>query len=100
MNTFRPMSPFLVLPMVVFMWLCAASSVAAEDPMRLLEGAMIVVPAGKPAPMADASDDTLTACLTRIPAQTTPQERLTAQNLCQQEEATRQVVPLVRKEGD
>jgi hypothetical protein len=69
--------------------------------MRLLEGAMIVAPIGKPAPMADASNDTLTACLTRIPAhQMTSQQRLTAQNLCQQEEATRQVVPLVRKEGD
>ena len=100
MNTFRPMSPFLVLPMVVFMWLCAISSLAAEDDIRLLEGAMIVVPTGKPAPMADATDDTLTACLTRIPAQITPQQRLTAQNLCQQEEATRPVVPLVRKEGD
>lgn len=100
MNTFRPMSPFLVLPMVVFVWLCAVSSVAAEDDMRLVEGAMIVAPTGKPASVADASDDTLTACLTRIPTQTSPQQRLTAQIICQQEEATRQFVPLVRKEGE
>lgn len=105
MNTFRRMSsfvvlPFLVLPMVTFMWLCAVSSVAAEDDMRLVEGAMILAPTGKPASVAEASDDTLTACLTSIPAQMSPQQRLTAQLICQQEEATRQFVPLVRKEGE
>jgi hypothetical protein len=100
MNTFRRMSPFVVLPMVTFMWLCAVSSVAADDDIRLVEGAMILAPTGKLASMGNASDDTLTACLTRIPAQISPQQRLTAQSVCQQEEATRQVVPLVRKEGD
>ena len=61
---------------------------------------MIVAPKEEIARIANASDDTLTACLTRIPAQMTTQQRTTAQQICQMEETARQLVPLVEKEGN
>ena len=70
----------------------AISPLSAED--SLIEGAMIVAPKEESARIAHVSDDTLTACLTRIPAQMTPQQRMAAQQVCQIEETTRQLVPI------
>lgn len=68
---------------------------------RLLEGAMILAPPGESARMANDSDDTLTACLARIPAQVTPQQRMLAQQMCQNEETTRKLPPVVvEKKGN
>jgi hypothetical protein len=61
---------------------------------------MIVAPKEEIARIANISDDTLTACLARISAQLSTQQRMTAQQICQIEETTRQLVPLVEKEGN
>ena len=61
---------------------------------------MIVAPKEEIARIANASDDTLTACLTRISVRMTTQQRMTAQQICRIEETTRQLVPLVEKEGN
>jgi hypothetical protein len=73
--------------------------VRAED--RLLEGAMILAPAGESARMANDANDKLTTCLARIPAQLSPQQRLSAQQMCQNEETTRKLLSVVvEKEGN
>jgi len=98
MNTYLRMSRFVLISMATFAWSGLVLPLRAED--RLVEGAMIVAPNEEIARIANASDDTLTACLTRIPAQMTTQQRTTAQQICQMEETTRQLVPLVEKEGN
>ena len=87
-----------LLFMVEVMLVGAVLPVRAED--RLLEGAMILAPAGESARMANDSHDTLTACFARIPAQVTPQQRMLAQQMCHNEETTRKLRPLVEKEGN
>ena len=59
---------------------------------------MIVAPKEEIARIANASDDTLTACLTRIPVQMTTQQRTTAQQICQMEE-TSEAVSATRRKG-
>ena len=98
MKTPISISTAVWLSMMTFIWSGAALSVRAED--RLVEGAMILAPRGEDPRMANFSDDTLTACLAKIPTQLSPQQRLSAQQICQQEEAKRQFVPLEVKEGD
>ena len=99
MKTYLRMNRFVLLSMAAFAWSWVVlQSLRAED--RLVEGAMIVAPKEAIARLANASDDTLTACLTRIPVQMTTQQRMTAQQICQIEETTRQLVPLVEKEGN
>jgi len=98
MNTYLRMSRFVLISMATFAWSMVVLPLRAED--RLVEGAMIVAPNEEIARIANASDDTLTACLTRIPAQMTTQQRTAAQQICQMEETTRQLVPLVEKEGN
>lgn len=85
-----------LLFMVEVMSVGTVSPVRPAD--RLLEGAMILAPAGPSAGMANDSDDTLTACLARIPAQVTPQQRMLAQQMCQNEEAMRKLIPPAVKE--
>jgi hypothetical protein len=93
------MKTYLMLILVAtFAWAVVVLPLRAED--RLVEGAMIVAPKEEIARIANTSDDTLTASLTRIPAQMTTHQRMTAQQTCQREETTRQLVPLVEKEGN
>ena len=98
MKTCVGMNRFVLISMAAFAWSGVVLPLRAED--RLVEGAMIVVPKEEIARVANGSDDTLRACLTRIPVQMTTQQRLTAQQICQIEETTRQLVPLVEKEGN
>ena len=88
--------PLVLVSSVMLMLVGTVLPVHPED--RLLEGAMILAPAGEFARMANDSDDTLTACLARIPAQVTPQQRMLTQQMCQNEEATRKLVPPAVKE--
>jgi hypothetical protein len=88
-----------LLFMVEVMLVGTVLPVRAED--RLLEGAMILAPVGESARMANDANDTLTTCLARIPAELPPQQRLLAQQMCQNEETTRKLLPVVvEKEGD
>jgi hypothetical protein len=98
MKTYLRMNRFVLLSMATVAWSGVVSPLRAED--RLVEGAMIVAPNEEIVRIVNASDDTLTACLTRIPVQVTTQQRMTAQQSCQIEETTRQLVPLVEKEGN
>ena len=98
MKTYLMMNRFVLIAMATVAWSGVVWPLRAED--RLLEGAMIVAPNEESVRIANVSDDTLTACLTRIPVQMTPQQRMTAQQVCQIEETTRQLVPLVDKEGN
>ena len=98
MTIYLGMNRFVLIAMTTLAWFGAVLPVSAED--SLVEGAMIVAPKEESARIANASDDTLTVCLTRIPAQMTPQQRMAAQQVCQIEETTRQLVPLVDKEGN
>jgi hypothetical protein len=98
MKTYLRMNRFVLISMTIIAWSGVVLPLRAED--RLVEGAMIVAPNEETDRIAHASDDTLTACLTRIPVQMTTQQRMTAQRICQIEETTRQLVPLVEKEGN
>jgi hypothetical protein len=98
MKTYLGMNRFVLISMAAFASVGAVSPLDAED--RLVEGAMIVAAKEESARIANASDETLTACLTRIAARMTPQQRMTAQQICQIDETTRQLVPLVEKEGN
>ena len=86
MKTYLRMNRFMLIAMATVAWSGVVLPLRAED--SLVEIVRI----------ANASDDTLTACLTRIPVQMTTQQRMTAQQTCQIEETTRQLVPLVEKE--
>lgn len=88
--------PLVLVSSVMLMLIGTVLPVRPED--RLLEGAMILAPAGQSARAANDSDDTLTACLARIPAQVTPQQRMLAQQMCQNEEATGKLTPPAVKE--
>ena len=98
MKTSLGMNRFVLISMAAFAWSGVVWPLRAED--RLVEGAMIVAPKEEIARIANASDDTLTACLTRIPVQMTTEQHMTAHQICQIEETTRQLVPLVEKEGN
>ena len=98
MKTYLGMNRFVLISMATFALSGVVLPLRAED--RLVEGAMIVAPKEEIVGIANTSDDTLTACLARISAQMTTQQRMTAQQICQIEETTRQLVPLVEKEGN
>lgn len=98
MTIYLGMNRFVLIALTSLAWFGAVLPVSAED--RLVEGAMIVAPKEEIARIANPSDDTLTVCVMRIPAQMTPQQRMAAQQVCQIEETTRQLVPLVDKEGN
>jgi hypothetical protein len=59
----------------------------------LVEGAMILAPAGERGSVASAVDDTLKACLARIPDRAAPGQRTSAQQRCEEDEMTRKLVP-------
>jgi len=98
MKTYLRMNRFVLIAMATVAWSGFVLPLRAED--SLVEGAMIVAPNEEIVRIANASNDTLTACLTRIPVQMTTQQRMTAQQTCQIEETTRQLVPLEEKEGN
>jgi hypothetical protein len=98
MRMYLGMNRFVLIAMTTLAWFGGVMPLSAED--SLVQGAMIIAPKEESARIANASNDTLTVCLTRIPVQMTPQQRMTAQQVCQIEETTRQLVPLVEKEGN
>jgi hypothetical protein len=98
MKIYLGMNQFVLISVTTLAWFGAVLPLCAED--SLVEGAMIVGPKEEITRIINAADDTLTACLMRIPAQMAPQQRMTAQQVCQIEETTRQLVPLVEKEGN
>ena len=57
---------------------------------ELVQGAMIMAPVREvDVVAADATEDTLTACLARIPFNTTVEQRLLAETTCAHEETAR-----------
>jgi len=97
MNTSRTIKRLVLLSIVMFILAWTVLPVYGED--RLVEGAMILAPVEGPIPMGNTSEDTLESCLARIPERVTPEQRMVAQQICQQEEATRKLEPLAVK-GD
>lgn len=87
----------LVLLSIAMVMLVALVPIHADG--GLVEGAMILAPE-QPQATGKITDDTLTACLARIPAQVTLQQWMLAEKNCQIEETVRQLVPLQVKEGD
>ena len=66
--------------------------------IQFVEGAMVFAPIEAPSVMASgAVEDTLKACLSRIPANASAGQRMLAEQSCQSEEATRKVVSLAPK---
>jgi hypothetical protein len=86
MKTYLRMNRFVLISIAAFAWSGIVLPLRAEH--RLVEGTMIVAPTEVIARIANASDDRLTACLTRIPVQMTTQQRMTAQQICKIEETT------------
>ena len=82
----------VLLSGVTFMLAATVSPVDAED--RLVEGAMILAPVEGRSRMGNIFDDTLEACLARIPERVTPEQRMLAHQVCHEEEATRELEPL------
>ncbi|HEY3474906.1 MAG TPA: hypothetical protein VGK56_09870 [Anaerolineales bacterium] len=97
MNTVLTKKRLLLLAIVMVMSLGAVVPIRVEG--GLVEGAMILAPV-QPQGTENITDDLFTACLARIPAQATLQQRMLAEKKCQTEETARQLVPLVLKEGD
>ena len=98
MNTFRTIKRLVLVSIVMLILTGTMLSVYAED--RLVEGAMILAPVESLNRIGKLSEDTLESCLGRIPERVTPEQRMVAQQICQQEEAKRQLVPLEGKRGD
>jgi hypothetical protein len=73
------------------MLVATVSPVDAED--RLVEGAMILAPVEGLNRMGTIWEDTLEACLARIPQRVSPEQRMLAQQVCHEEEVTRKLVP-------
>jgi len=97
MNTVLTKKRLVLLSIVMVMLLGAVVPIRVEG--GLVEGAMILAPV-QPQGTENITDDLFTACLARIPAQATLQQRMLAEKKCQTEETARQLVPLVLKEGD
>jgi hypothetical protein len=81
-----------LLSCVTLMFVATVSPVDAED--RLVEGAMILAPVEGRSHMGTIPEETLEACLARIPERVNPEQRMLAQQVCQEEEVTRRLVPL------
>lgn len=88
MRTYRIIQPTVLLASLVLMTgLPSLSTQAADQP---LEGAIIVPLPGEPGVVAaGAVEDTLLACLARIPRDASAGQRMLAEQSCQQNEATR-----------
>jgi hypothetical protein len=88
MRTYRIMKhTVLVAALAVMMSLPALSTQAAD---QSLEGAVIIASPGEPGMVAaGAVEDTLKACLARIPTDASAGQRMLAEQSCQQDEVTR-----------
>ena len=98
MNTSRTIKRPLVLLSIV-MCILVGTVLPVYGEGRLVEGAMILAPVEGSIRLGGISEDTLESCLARIPERVTPEQRMVAQQICQQEEATRKLEPLAVK-GD
>ena len=95
MNTDSTVKRLVWLSITMLMLLASVSSTTGEE--RLVEGAMILAPRPGSDRMGEIAEDTLQACLARIPEQVTVAQRLMAQRQCREEETTRKLQPLVEK---
>ena len=98
MDTFRTIKRLVLVSIVMLILTGTMLSVYAED--RLVEGAMILAPVERLNRIGKISEDTLESCLARIPERVTPEQRMVAQQICQQEEATRKLESLAAVKGD
>jgi hypothetical protein len=98
MDTFRTIKRLVLVSIVMLILTGTMLSVYAED--RLVEGAMILAPVESLNRIGKLSEDTLESCLGRIPERVTPEQRMVAQQICQQEEATRKLESLAAVKGD
>lgn len=89
MRTYRIIKPtLLIIASLVLMTGLPSLSTQAAD--QSLEGAIIVPLPGEPGLVAaGAVEDTLSACLARIPSDASAGQRMLAEQSCQQNEATR-----------
>ena len=88
--------PVLLLSCVLLFsgWLTA--SVGAQD--QLVEGGMVLAPVGERGGFASgAVEDTLKACLARIPDEATDGQRMLAEQSCEGEETSRRSAPFAPK---
>lgn len=91
MRTYRIIQLTVLLASLVLMTGLPSLSTQAGD--QSLEGAIIVpLPGESGAVAAGAVEDTLRACLARIPRDASVGQRMLAEESCQQDEATRKVV--------
>lgn len=80
-----------VLLLSVLLMALPAAAAATDD---LLKGAMVLAPAGELNVMASgAVEDTLKACLGRIPSDASVGQRLLAEQSCAGQEGTRNLAP-------
>ena len=96
MNTYLTMIRVVWLSSVMLMLMGSVLPTRAED--RLVEGAMILAPGHDR--MGEIWEDTLKACLARIPEQVTPEQRMMAQQQCHKEETMRKLEPLAAGKED
>jgi len=98
------MKRFVLLSFVMSISSWTIPSSHAADPFvegtadPLVEGTMVLAPAGElNIEASGAAEDTLKACLARIPEDASAGQRLLAQQSCQGEEGTRRSVEVAPK---
>ncbi|HEY6085601.1 MAG TPA: hypothetical protein VIU63_09410 [Nitrospira sp.] len=90
-----PVKLFMLISLVVFVLAWATPHLMASD--QLVEGAMILAPdKGFDGVTKKTTEDTMKACLARIPSLATAGQRMLAEQSCEEEEAVRQLIPPVR----
>jgi len=88
MRTYRIIQLTVLLASLVLMTGLPSLSIQAAD--QSLKGAIIIpLPGDSGAVATDAVEDTLRACLARIPTDASPGQRMLAEQSCQQNEAAR-----------
>ena len=84
--------------LLLFALLLAAPAVTAAAADEHMKGAMILTPATQEDVLASgAVEDTLKACMVRIPLDATRGQRLLAEQNCAGQQQTRQLVPEATK---
>ena len=79
-----------VLLSAVFLISASPALTLSASASEFVQGAMIMAPVSELGGVAtNASNDTVAACLARIPFDTTVEQRLLAETTCAQEEAAR-----------
>lgn len=85
----------LLLSVLLMASLTALTTYASDDP---LQGAMVFAPVSELNVAASgAVEDTLKACLARIPLDASVGQRMLAEQTCAGEEGTRKLIPLAPK---